>query len=574
MAVWYCEADWTSQLFGWSLLTARANSTAYSVGDIRKQDGTISIGNERAYMCVVAGTSGSTSPTWAYTKGYNIGDGGVTWKEITGQPAFNGDATNTPVWAAYSSYGTTFGCVKNSAGTHYFTPTTGGNSGGTEPTWNTTKGVTTTDNTVTWVCIGPVTDYTAYMAPFSRIAAPINGTSYMAAGDTLYVSDRHNENQTASLSLVISNGTSASPLKILCVDHTTVPPTALATTATITVNSSYSLIFSAYAEVYGLVITAGTDTNSGVANSTNTNMVLRNCTFKNQAGTGFLFGSAYSADTLAKLTLIDCTLYYGSSTSFFKFNAGSFIVKNLSLSGSVPTTLFQIYQQCRVDFIDCDFNVAATNLVSISNTGSTRINFINCKLSASTTTMGFGSWPSSSPNEGIFLYNCDSGSTNYKYRTENYQGVIQHELTTIRTGGASDGVTPISWKAVSASGASFPLPLELERIAQWNESTGSPLTATVEIAGAASLTDGDIWLEIEYLGDASSCKGSIVSSRRGLLATAAAVTSSSAAWGGSPAYTQKLQCTFTPQKKGVVTARLFLAKSSTTVYIDPVITIA
>jgi hypothetical protein len=52
------------------------------------------------------------------------------------------------------------------------------------------------------------------------------------------------------------------------------------------------------------------------------------------------------------------------------------------------------------------------------------------------------------------------------------------------------------------------------------------------------------------------------------------VTSSAASWGGSPAHTQKLQVTFTPQMKGPVKARIFVAKPSITVYVDPLLTIS
>jgi hypothetical protein len=43
--------------------------------------------------------------------------------------------------------------------------------------------------------------------------------------------------------------------------------------------------------------------------------------------------------------------------------------------------------------------------------------------------------------------------------------------------------------------------------------------------------------------------------------------------GGSPAVKQKLSVSFTPQMKGVVKARIYVARASTTVYIDPLITI-
>ncbi len=81
-------------------------------------------------------------------------------------------------------------------------------------------------------------------------------------------------------------------------------------------------------------------------------------------------------------------------------------------------------------------------------------------------------------------------------------------------------------------------------------------------------------MELEYPGNASFPLGSIVSSRIADLATTAtAVTTSAAAWGGSPANTQKMQVTFTPQMVGPIKARIYVAKKSITVYVDPVITV-
>jgi hypothetical protein len=60
-----------------------------------------------------------------------------------------------------------------------------------------------------------------------------------------------------------------------------------------------------------------------------------------------------------------------------------------------------------------------------------------------------------------------------------------------------------------------------------------------------------------------------------VLTTASAVTTSTATWNSSPAtpVKQHLQVTFTPQVAGRVRGQVRLGKPSTTVYVDPVITI-
>jgi hypothetical protein len=61
------------------------------------------------------------------------------------------------------------------------------------------------------------------------------------------------------------------------------------------------------------------------------------------------------------------------------------------------------------------------------------------------------------------------------------------------------------------------------------------------------------------------------------LTTPAAQTASTATWtttGLTTPNTQKLEVTFTPQKKGLVQARVVLAKASKTIYVDSKLTVA
>lgn len=59
-------------------LAARVNTTAYKVGDFVRP----ATSNGHAYRCQVAGTSGSSEPTWPTTQGGDVTDGTVTWGEF------------------------------------------------------------------------------------------------------------------------------------------------------------------------------------------------------------------------------------------------------------------------------------------------------------------------------------------------------------------------------------------------------------------------------------------------------------------------------------------------------------
>ncbi len=53
-----------------------ATSTPYTVGDVVKSTSY----NSHSYLCTVAGTTGTTAPTWSTTNGATQTDGSVTWK--------------------------------------------------------------------------------------------------------------------------------------------------------------------------------------------------------------------------------------------------------------------------------------------------------------------------------------------------------------------------------------------------------------------------------------------------------------------------------------------------------------
>lgn len=77
-----------------SWATTWAASTAYTVGDVVRP----TTGNGHLYRCVVAGTSGTTEPTWPTAGGQTVVDSGATWAEV-GVAVVALDAAD-PTWTA------------------------------------------------------------------------------------------------------------------------------------------------------------------------------------------------------------------------------------------------------------------------------------------------------------------------------------------------------------------------------------------------------------------------------------------------------------------------------------------
>lgn len=111
--------------------TARANSTAYVVGDVVRP----ATGNGYLYRCVVAGTSGGSLPTYSTVMGATFSDGTVTW-QVWGRgvtvldcadPAWTSVDAGTPAYVIfYKSTGTASTSPLISA-MENTTPTNGGN---------------------------------------------------------------------------------------------------------------------------------------------------------------------------------------------------------------------------------------------------------------------------------------------------------------------------------------------------------------------------------------------------------------------------------------------------------------
>jgi hypothetical protein len=246
--------------------------------------------------------------------------------------------------------------------------------------------------------------------------------------------------------------------------------------------------------------------------------------------------------------------------------------------GTVPSTLFTFSVNSRGGGVNCagvDLSALGSGKIiagALTAAIGVPLRFLDCKLDAAVTK---STVPASHGSTEVDFVRSAASGVNYTVHSHRIAGLLTEETTIVRTGGASDGTTPIAWKIVTTANCNYSMPFECPPIAIWNDTTGSSVTATVEgvWGGGAVPLDNDIWLEVEYLGDASSPQGWFVNDGTPDLLTAAAnQTSSSETWGGSTTKF-KLGISFTPQQKGWLYARVKCAKLSSTFYIDPLVTL-
>ena len=404
-------------------------------------------------------------------------------------------------------------------------------------------------------------------------------------GDTLYVAHDHSESTAGTVALG-TNGSNSNPTKIICVDRAgSVPPVSAdrRTTAQVTATGNNNITFGGYSYWDGVIFNAGNSTGIAVIQipTTLSGLWLRfdNCSFRlgSTGSSRIEIGSSGAGGNFVEWN--NCTASFSAVAQNITLNAGILRWLNTPsalIGAQVPTTLFVPTTahggmvECRgVDlsaagsgkticgqsptstavkyaFIDCTINASATKAAAVNGAGTAEVDFVRCGASGINYTI---------------------------FHAAHEGGTLVEETTIVRSGGATDGTTPLAWKIVTTSACAFSQPFECPAIAIWNDTSGSAKTATVEGIASALPTDQEVWLECQYLGSASTPQGSFVSDAKAdLLAAAANQTSSSATWGGSTA-AFKLAVTFTPQQKGWIYAYVKIGKASSTFYVDPLVTL-
>ena len=409
-----------------------------------------------------------------------------------------------------------------------------------------------------------------------------------SAGDRIYFSHSHSESTNSALTLTFP-GTAASPNTLICGNDGAEPPTAVATTAVIATGASaYSINVRGTFYAYGLTFKPGVGATAiadlRLADADQNYQVYDSCVFQlasTSASADIAFG-ATSAASEARIDLKNCTFTFGNASQGFELNIPSVRI----YGGSVTSAITQFLQlgagtlQLLATGLDLSSCATSLTLMSSGSTGTGRVVFRNCKLPSSWS----GSLMAGQPNfPGVRgeMHNCSAGDTNYALWVEDYAGSIKQETTLVKDSGASDGTTPLSWKMTTTSGAEYPtVVLASPEIQIWNETVGSSVTVTVDFLhdSVTALQDDEIWLEVEYLGTAGFPLSLFTDDAAAdILATPADQTASSATWtttGMSNPNEQKLSVSFTPQEKGLIVARVHVAKASYTVYVDPLIVIS
>lgn len=420
---------------------------------------------------------------------------------------------------------------------------------------------------------------TSWANAYLTLALAFTGS---AAGDDFWISEDHSE-QLGVVNTLLCPGTITAPCRIICVNHAgSVPPVSadLATTAVIGTTGAFNLTFTSsttanYFYAYGIIWKTGSGSSIGNQVWAVNKVTFENCSFQlnsTAATSAHMIGTGTGA---ADITFMNCTWVFGASGQALNGRGGKvkFIGGSVAATGTLPTNVIAqtsgTFTTTNFLFDSVDLSTLTGKAIIAGTATASIIQLVNCKLAASYI---LGTVPTG--NQITSLIISDNGSANTNQQILMYGGTLTTELTNVRSGGASDGTTPISWKIASNGNNKRQIPIETFQIVVPNALTGSR-TASIEIANNTSaLTTADIWVELEYLGTSGFPIGTFLSS--GIvdpLAAGVTITSSSATWGGTLSNKQTISFAVTPSLAGLIRATVKIAKASFTLYIDPVITV-
>ena len=473
MANWYVNFG-NGSTTGYYAVLQWAVSTAYVVGNIRRQLATPAVGSERCFRCTTAGTSGGTEPSWNFNKGGTTADNTVVWTEVTGNEAYQAaGAWGAPIarlntaTTLYAAAGDTVFVASNHAETQ------------TTNMFIQTSGLAT--NPVSIYCVDE--SGTGHVPPISADIKTTATVSVTGSGVILLDSG-----WTYCRGVIFNSGSGA---------------------------SSISARIGSYGDGW----------------------ILEDCAFRNLAtGLGGLIviGNTSPATTLVYLK--NTTLQFGHEAQAARILSARFIWENTpsAITGaSTPTgNLFDAGSIGAGDVLidGVDF-FSVTSGVLISGAASPRRFFFkDCKFAS---TVSVASVIPSANGTEVYVTRSDSSGTNYRNEKYQYMGTQTVSTSIIRTNGASDGTTGVAWKLTTTANSKWILPFSALPIAIWNNTTAADVAATIEgVWNAAALPNNDdFWFDMEYLGSATSPQGSFkTGTKADGLAAGTALAASTQAW--------------------------------------------
>jgi hypothetical protein len=450
-----------------------AASTAYIVGDLRRQLATPTAGNERVFRCTTAGTSGGTEPTWVVTAGATTNDNTAVWTEVTGQQAYQ----TSGAWGApHIRLANAFASGWSASGDTIYVANNHAYSIGAA---------------YTITCNGTPA------APTNVVCVNVSGSVPPTATD---VAATASEGTTGANNLVIGAGVVMwEGLKFT------------AGSGAVTSNLQFG--------------------NTGTAN----HYVMRNGEIALGSTNGFgpILSTGNFSSNWSQLELYNTNVRFGHANQTWSHTRGRLLWVGGSLVGTGLVSLFTqggggVQHLNIIEGVDLSLITSGNSLVSTVQ-GPGEWHFKDCKLAA-----GVVPLVENLSEGGQQVYISRSGTTgNYITEKYSYAGKQTTDIVVVRTGGATDGVTKVAWKIEPTANAKWAFPFRCLPISIWNAVSAATVNVTLEglVFQAALPKNDELWFNTAYLGASGNPQGSMASgTKSNVLATGAAYAASGQAW--------------------------------------------
>ena len=578
---WYINAG-DGATTGYYAIATYTNK-AWTAGQLVRPSSAPALGNERAYVCTVAGAS-TVEPTWTFTKGALQNATGATFQECTGECALNGDLVNALQWTVSST--PALGRVIYDPTTNSLQICTVSAAGGTgvKPSFSVTPGVVTNDASARWTSLGLASAWGPFAAPHARTVNAGTAT-WGVAGNDFYLAD--NSNEVSSATVAINIGSTTSPCRFFSVDRSSITTLKAGASIKSTANSLLAIgigtVGSLSSYWWGVAFIASGNINSAMvsvgANVANIHR-FDNCNFVLDTGT--IAGAFISLGTTASgsvgLELNNCTFTFALSSQFLALGGCVVAWRNTPdpcILGAVPTTFLRPTAAAPATLLceGVDFTALGGNILCANNNSGNNFTFKNCKMHTGVVVSG----PTNSmPTINYDLINSDKGGLIYRNERYNLNGTQTTSASVFRSGGAVDGGMPVSHNFSSSTFARPWKPFSALPLVIWNDVVGSSVTLTLYGYMAFGLPvpfNDQFWFDVEYMGSTLTPIASFVSNGLPTQLTAhtvVAVADPISIWNGVVGSSTpfSLSATFTPQQKGYLTIYPKLGAGQTVV-IDP-----
>lgn len=324
------------------------------------------------------------------------------------------------------------------------------------------------------------------------------------------------------------------------------------------------------------------------------NIVFEKCTFvanPSNSENALVLGAQYNNYTMTQVEFRDCNILAQNS------NNNAIIVNrknNLFISGLTigysgagrPPALFKAGTsdtygwRGNVTCVDSDLSDYSGSLLDTTLFLGGDLVLRNCKLHGDTITVN-GNFPTNAT--AVTLINCSSANTTNIYEYYKDNGTIVEDETVYYKGTKFADGSNISWLIVPNNNATAYNPFYTPWISMWNNTVDSSITPKIKLLVEEfdHIKDSQLWVEFEYLADATSPLGTLYSSRNENPFAAGTDLDNTFIYDKTVWETGDymipveyiLSHTFTPKRKGLIRARVGMLAAVGPININPKIEI-